>query len=143
MNRYVVDASVGAKWLFPEPDSGKALSLISRGVERLVPDLFFAEIGNIAWKRVRTGELSNAQALDALQRLAIIPLATFPVSRFMDLAFEIAAGYGRTFYDSAYLALAVREDAILLTADARLVRSLSNSPLARSIFDISDLSVHP
>jgi predicted nucleic acid-binding protein len=140
MKRYVVDASVGAKWLIPEPDSDKALSLIARSIERIVPDLFFSEIGNILWKRARTDELSAEQAAQALQKLEAIPLTTMPVSSLMDLTFEIAAGYGRSFYDSAYLALAIHERAPLLTADAKLVRALARTPLEQMVFDLSLLS---
>lgn len=140
MKRYVVDASVGAKWLIPEPDSDKALALIDSDVERIVPDLFFSEIGNILWKRTRAGEFSADLAAEALNRLDAIPLVIYPVKELMNLTIEIATGYNRSFYDSAYLALALHERAPLLTADSRLVRSLDNTPLRQSIIDLSSMA---
>lgn len=137
MKRYVVDASVAAQWLIPEPESPKALTLIERNIERLVPDLIFSEIGNILWKRARRGDLSAERATEAVHRFGTIPLCVFPVAELMDLAYEIAAGYDRSFYDSTYLALAVRQRATLLTADGRLVRSLEHTALRQSVLDIS------
>jgi len=139
MRRYVVDASVAAQWLIPEPDSVKALVLIASGIERIVPDLLFAEIGNILWKRVRTGDLSRAKANEALEMLASIPLTVFPVAEIMDLTLEIATGYGRSFYDSTYLALALREQATLLTADGKLLRAMEHTPLGKTISGLNDL----
>ena len=140
MKRYVIDASVAAQWLLPEPNSREALTLIARGVERIVPDLLHAEIGNILWKRTRSGDLSREQAEEALRKLGSIPLTICPVAEIMDLSLSIATEYDRSFYDSAHIALAVRERAVLLTADLKLVRSLGNTPLRQSILDISNLA---
>ena len=109
MIRYVVDASVGIKWLLREPDSIKALSLISERVERVVPDLFHSEIGNAIWKNVRTGKLSASEARSALQHLHAIRLTVIPVSTLMETTLDIARSYDRSFYDSSYIALAVQE----------------------------------
>jgi len=56
VSRYVVDASVGIKWFVPEIHSDAARRLLTEDSILLVPDLFFPEIGNILWKRVRRGE---------------------------------------------------------------------------------------
>lgn len=138
MKRYVIDASVAAQWLLPEPNSREALTLIARGVERIVPDLLHAEIGNILWKRVRAGHLSVDHANQALGKLTSIPLRVCPVAEFMDIGLAIATKYDRSFYDSAYVALAMRERAILLTADARLIRALDDTPMAAMVLHIAE-----
>jgi predicted nucleic acid-binding protein len=46
--KWVVDASVAAKWLAPEEDSAQALKYLN--AELLAPDLLFAEVANILWK---------------------------------------------------------------------------------------------
>lgn len=138
MKRYVIDASVAAQWLLPEENSHKAFTLIDNRVERIVPDLLHSEIGNILWKRVRTGSLSRERADEALRKLESIPLTVCPVAEIMDLSLTIATEYDRSFYDSAYVALAIRERAVLLTADAKLVRALGNTPLAGTALGITD-----
>jgi predicted nucleic acid-binding protein len=138
VKRYVIDASVAAQWLLPEPNSREALALVDNGIERIVPDLIHAEIGNILWKRVRTGDLPINRAKEVLHELEEIPLTVCPVAEFMELSLGIATEYGRSFYDSAYVALALRERAVLLTADAKLVRALGNTPLAGTLRHIAE-----
>jgi predicted nucleic acid-binding protein len=55
-------------------------------------------------------------------------------------AFNIADRTGRTVYDCMYLALAVRVDGQMVTADERLVNSLANSPWAAAAIRLQDVS---
>ena len=141
MIRYVVDASVGIKWLLREPDSIKALSLISERVERVVPDLFHSEIGNAIWKNSRNGKLSASEAHGALQLLESIRFTVIPVLTLMETTFDIAHRYDRSFYDSAYIALAIHEKAVLVTADLRLVNAINNTPLHEFVVGLDDLNL--
>ena len=52
--RIVVDASVVVKWLVPEDQSLRAVSLRER-FDFAAPDLIHAEIVNILWKKARRG----------------------------------------------------------------------------------------
>jgi len=128
----VVDASVAAKWFLPE--NGEALvdqaaSLLDkydmRQVQFVVPDLFYVEIASAIWKAVRTGRVSRAFGDQALGLLTQREFATVPSLKLLDGAFQIAADYGRTVYDSLYVALAVQTQSQLITADERLVNSLA------------------
>ena len=62
----VIDASVLVKFFIPEILSEKAEELNARVMEGdlrlLAPDLIFAEVGNILWKKHRRKELSRAEA---------------------------------------------------------------------------------
>jgi hypothetical protein len=61
----VVDASVAAKCVLPEPDSGPAVAL--RGTDVLIaPSLVIAEIGNALWKSVLRGDVDELDASAAL-----------------------------------------------------------------------------
>jgi predicted nucleic acid-binding protein len=73
-DKLVVDASVAAKWVVVEPLSDRATSLLQADHQLLVPDLFWAEIGNTFWKKARSGDLTNADCVrrfDALQQMGI------------------------------------------------------------------------
>ncbi len=63
MSRYVLDASVAIKWFVPKIYSNAARQLLASDHSFLVPDFFFAEVGNVLWKRVRRGDdtADNAQ----------------------------------------------------------------------------------
>ena len=52
-------------------------------------------------------------------------LPTVPSEPLIDLALRIALQHGRTAYDSLYVALAVTLKSDLVTADEKLVNSLS------------------
>lgn len=131
MNLLVPDASVAAKWFLPggEPCVPQTLSLLRRhqagAVEFVVPDLFWAEFGNIAWKAVRRGRWRESSAKAAIQRILGYGLRTVPSGQLLEEAFEIAAATQQTVYDSLYVALAIRTRAELVTADERLANALA------------------
>jgi predicted nucleic acid-binding protein len=110
----VVDASVAIKWLLTEPYSPEALKLLSGAIALHAPDLFFPEVGNVLWKRVRAGEITEDKAKELLEWLAKLPIRLHSSLPLMLAAVEIACRYDRTVYDSLYLALAVREGALSL-----------------------------
>jgi predicted nucleic acid-binding protein len=128
MSRLVVDASVAAKWLVPEPLSDKALAILDGANDLIAPDLFLPEVGNILWKKVRAGDLTEPMAVErfrAVQGMGIRLVATVSLAL---RALTLALKTGRTVYDTLYLALAESEDCPFVTADVRLVNALSPTP---------------
>jgi len=61
LSTLVLDASVAAKWMLPSEETlqEEAASLLrdyAHGkLQFIVPDIFWAEIGNAVWKSVRQG----------------------------------------------------------------------------------------
>jgi predicted nucleic acid-binding protein len=130
LSGFVVDASVAVKWFVPEVLSDEAVSLLDSPRELLAPDLLYPEAGNILWKKVGRGEIEARDARDILAALVHVPLSVVPSSTLVEAALEIALVHGRTVYDGLYVALAVAWDAVLVTADGRLVEALREGPLA-------------
>ena len=66
---FVLDCSVAAKWVLPEPDREPALALLDRyvsGEVRLVaPDLLLAEFASLVAKHHRRKLISAEQAAEA------------------------------------------------------------------------------
>ncbi len=130
----VVDASVVIKWHVSEIHSDAALLLLrDDGPTLHVPDLLFAEVGNILWKKFRRSELMAEQARGICRVVAVAPLIVHPARPLVEAALEIAIGSGRTVYDSLYIALAVHMDCQFVTADEKLYNALKNGPLGRRI----------
>lgn len=132
MNSLVLDASVAAKWLLPsanEPLSQEAFSILQRhasgDLRILVPDLFWAELGNILWKAVRQKRRTLIDAKSDLAQMGERGFTTVPTPRLLHLAFGIAAKYERSVYDSLYVALAIESKTDLITADERLANVLA------------------
>jgi predicted nucleic acid-binding protein len=136
---YVVDASVGLKWFLPEELTSNAERLLAEKQELLVPDLFFVEIGNALWKRVQRGLMPPEEAQRIAETVPRFPLNSHPSRDLAEAALAIAINTGRTVYDSLYVALAVREEAPLVTADERLYNAISSGPLAPRVAWVGDL----
>ena len=73
---YVIDASVAAKWCLPATQEtlvAEANELLRRQAEGrvrfVVPDLFWAEMGNILWKAVGAGRCTREFADSSLSML--------------------------------------------------------------------------
>lgn len=132
MTSFVVDASVAAKWFLPrgqETFTQEARDLLNSFVagncRLLVPDLFWAETGNILWEAARNGRLPAVSCSRALQELAGAGITTFPCQPLLNDAVAIALTYDRTVYDAVYVALAATSNAPLVTADERLANALA------------------
>jgi len=125
----VVDASVVVKWYLPEAYSEDALQLLLSGRELFAPDLVDAQVGSVLWRRVRNGEVKRDDAIRVLQNLQRLPLRRVPIPDLTPMAFEIAAATTRTFNESLFFALALREETKLVTADRWWFNLLSTGPM--------------
>jgi len=125
----VIDASVACKWFLPEIGSEVADKVLTTE-ELVAPELIYCEVGNILWKRIRSGELSPDEADTVMAKFLSVPFVLADSRVLARSALAIAARFGRTFYDSMYLALAVARSTVLVTADERMVNSLAATELA-------------
>lgn len=118
MTKVVVDASVAAKWLAPEPGSEAAQALLDE--ELVAPDLLYAEVANILWKKATRGEMTADAAGLAARWLLQVPMRIHDGASLFAQSVALAQRLGHPAYDCFYLAAAVRADCRLVTADRRL-----------------------
>jgi predicted nucleic acid-binding protein len=122
----VVDASVAAKWYFPEAGQMSAEALLRERIEGrrelIAPDLLECEFTNVLWKKVRRGECSEEIAIEILALWEIdqprLISSVLLARRALDLAFR----FGHPVYDCIYIAAAIEYEAALATADRRIER---------------------
>jgi predicted nucleic acid-binding protein len=138
--RYVVDAAVIAKWFVTEPHSEAARRLIDGHCEVVVPDLAFSELGSILQRRVTSAEMSDPEALSILQTLAKMPLQVHRTWPLGPIALELQRSLACGVYDCIHIALALRESAVLVTADRSLYEMLRTTPLSRYVKWITDMA---
>ena len=109
MSDTVVDSSVVAKWILPEPDSVHAHRLIDevalKGERLILLDLAFVEVANAIWKRHYRGLATLDEARGSLADLLQSPVRVESANRLLTPALEIAAKYQRAVYDALFVAL--------------------------------------
>jgi len=133
MKAVVVDASVIAAALFPELHSMEAKSLLASGNGLYAPDLVYAEVTNVIWKRHSRGEIDDKDAAEFLGDVMRLPLNITPSEQLVGPALKFAIRTGRTAYDCLYMALAVQTKTVMVTNDRRLVNALASGPLKEHI----------
>ena len=132
--RVVVDASVVLKWFVPEEGSDAASRLLESEARLEAPDLLFAEIANAIWKKVLRGQLTRAESQLLVSDIEKIAVDTTPCRSLANDAHALALITSRSVYDSMYVALALRLDTRVITADERFFNAVQSFPdLAGSI----------
>ncbi len=120
----VVDTSVAVKWVVPEDDAHRviaidlALTLLPRGL--IAPDCIMSAFANALFKKVQFGEIGIDQAREAV---AILPeiVNLVPSPPLVPAALDLAHQLSHPVHDCMFLALAVQQELLLVTADARFV----------------------
>lgn len=136
----VIDASVAVKWFLPEAHAETALRIVNSDVSLMAPDLIWAELGNVLWKKWRQGRLDVKEVQALLDDFARAPLEIHPSGTLNKDAWLVAHSTGRGFYDSLYVALAMRTSSVLITADERLHNALKGSGWARYCIWLGDVA---
>lgn len=140
VGRCVVDASVAAKWYFPEDLTERADAVLEKAGEILAPDLLVLEVAQLAWKRARRGEIGEASADRIVAELRKVPFDLKPAADLISAALPLALNHGFTLTDAFYIALAVQADCPLVTADRRLYDALRAGPLTGHASWLGDFS---
>lgn len=132
MNRLVLDASVAIKWAMPaarEPFTRESLQLLDRYVSGevgfIVPDVFWAELGNVLWKGTRQRRWRQDEAEAVAADMKARDFKTVSSLALLDEALRIAFAHDRAVYDCLYVALAVQSKTELITSDERLANAMA------------------
>ncbi len=139
MKTIAVDASVAIKWFIPEVHAISATRLLHTNLQFIAPDLIFAEVGNILWKKYRTKELTLDIASTILEDFKRLPFNIYENESLLDAAWKIATEHQCTVYDSLYVALAQTEGCLLVTADRVLHNTFKTTPLTRLLLWVEDI----
>lgn len=141
MTDFVVDASVAVKWLVREEGSEAAAGLLREGNRLHAPSLLYAEVANVLRTLQARDHLNDEDVREAIAALARAPLDVPCAMRdLMGAAVRMAADLQHPAYDCFYLALALREQWPMVTADRRFAAAVAAHPyLARHVVALSEL----
>jgi predicted nucleic acid-binding protein len=128
VNACVLDASVVVRfWLKSEQREldVESLGLLAayrdNKLQIHVPDLLFAETCNVLWKATRFAGWPPAAATRAAQDLRALGFTAHPSAELCEAALALALAHHTSVYDAMYVALALKLDAPLYTADRKLL----------------------
>jgi predicted nucleic acid-binding protein len=117
----VIDASVALGWYFPDETNPTTEAARRHFADDSViaPGLWWFEIRNALIVGERRGRLDATQTAEILAQLDALPIE---LDRVPDgsAILALARAHRLTFYDAAYLELAIRLDAPLATLDRQL-----------------------
>ena len=143
-DRVVVDASVAVKWVLPEDDSEQAdrflVDALDRSLRLMAPDVYMAEVANVLWTRAALRhDISPEHARQGLRRLQGSIETLVPSRVLVSRAFELSMAFRHPVYDCVYVALALREQCELVTADRRLVKAMA--PALGNVVLLADVEI--
>lgn len=127
----VADASGVMPSLIEGPLTETAVAVLAN-YDLIAPDLFVTETANALWKHARAGDLTGPVAARLLHN-ALSIMTIKPSPPLIDRAMDIAAAFAHSAYDCFYLALAEREKAPIITADARLAALAERTRAAKPL----------
>jgi predicted nucleic acid-binding protein len=122
---------VAIKWLVGGSYSQHAHAILdgyrAETITILAPDFIRIEVANILWNLQRLAGLKRDTAREALEEFLATEIVYTSADELLVDAFQLALHHERTVYDSLYLALSVREQCQLVTADEKLYNAVSNA----------------
>lgn len=127
----VVDASVAIKWVVEEDGSAIARGLIADEI-LVAPDFLIAECANVLRIKARRREMAQGDAEIALSAIQSAPVRLLPAIACTAQAQALAFETDQTVYDCLYLAAALAERAVLVTADLAFVEGVNRHGAYRS-----------
>jgi len=117
----VIDAGVLVFALADDGTVGDTARARLRGRALDAPELIDLETASVIRRALRAGRIDGRRGELALAALVRLPLRRAPHRPLLDRCWELRENL--SVYDAAYVALAERLDALLLTADARLAKA--------------------
>jgi len=118
--KVVLDASAAIETVFGRKQSSRLGNILAEADVVLAPDLLVPEVVNTIWKYHQSEGLPLDECDRGLKTALGLVDALVPSMEVHGEAFLLARTARRPAYDMFYLALARREDAVLLTTDSAL-----------------------
>jgi len=117
----VLDTNCALEIALNKTDASRLKTLLDESDAVLAPDLIIPEYVNALWQLHRLSLLSLALCQEAMELLFDLVGTFVPSREIYREAFALSrAQKTHAAYDMFYLALALREDAVLLTLDGTL-----------------------
>jgi predicted nucleic acid-binding protein len=132
-NIWVIDTSAALSWVIPDESIATVIDWRERLRDNLmlIPHHWFVEVANVLSQAVRKKRITAAQRLLAFQALETLNLHvdTQTALSLWPKWSVLADTHQLSVYDAAYLELAIRNQAGLITLDKALLRASQSCSL--------------
>jgi predicted nucleic acid-binding protein len=118
----IVDASIVVKWFVSEGDSANAVQIFENEAYIAAPDLVLPEVTNTFRKKVKAGDAHAVQIAQALPKIRNSLALLVSSAELTEESWALACRLDHSPYDCFYLALALKNQTVLVTADKKFVR---------------------
>lgn len=125
----VIDASVAVKFVTEEPGSDAAYALVTGPEPLIAPDWMICECANVIGKKVLAGTLTRALAEASVSQLPRFFSRLYDSNELVEKALRYSFDLQHALYDCLYLALGLREQAVLVTADEKFANAAGRGGL--------------
>ena len=125
MKRFVIDTCALMRYFQPDgPVPAEVEDALRQAWERAAfvyaPQLLIAEVAHVLLKKERRGLLSTSECDRILADVLSLPFQWRDIVVLGADVLTLGRAHGLSAYDATFLALARRENAVLITADDRL-----------------------
>ena len=97
----------------------QALVVLAEAEQIIVPDSFFAELGNVVWQWIVFRQLPINIGLDVLHDAEELVTKVIPVTSILDCALRLAVEKNYSLYDTVFVAAAIQEQVQVITFDRK------------------------
>ena len=140
MSSFVIDASVGVKWIIAEPLQTEALRYLHPNYTLFVPNLFLLECASAIQKKVWRNENQAGRGWNAYETLRDYGRLIYtPFSDLLPRAYELANQYSHPIYDCIYLALALHKNTSVVTADRKFYDQMQETSLENLMIWVQEI----
>lgn len=136
---YVVDATVAVKWFLPETHSEHAHRWLQPDLRLTAPEVLIDQVGLVLCRRNRQGILDAETSQRVIRNLTRLPIDWVSDADLAPAALEVSATTTRAYAESLYLALAIRSETQVVTADQRWFQFAATGRLRPWVRFVSDL----
>ena len=128
----VLDASAAVDWLVQAAAAQRIESRIFSHNQSLhAPELLDLEVAQVLRRLMREGALSASRAEHAIQDLLDMRITRYPHSFLLPRIWQLR--HNLSAYDAAYVVLAEKLGATLLTRDAKLASAAGHSAIVEVV----------
>lgn len=127
--KLVVDTSVAVKWLVRENGTESARAVLAIPDSLIAPNWLLVEAANTFWKNVKRSELLKVHAVRHIEDMPAFFETLHDATDLIAPALNLSFRLRHPVYDCLFIALAIREEARLVTADEGMAEAAERGAL--------------